>query len=78
MALSNKVKALLFSIIFLIMGLSMGSTVVDTVQGVNTTGWTFTGYEAVESLIDLFPLLYYASIVLGFMAMVFVISTKVN
>lgn len=52
------------------MGLALGEPVVDTVQGVNTTGWTFTGSAAVESIIDFCPLIYYASIILGFMAII--------
>jgi len=72
--LSSKVEALLIAFLFLVLGLSLGSTVVTTVQDVNTTAWTFSGHEAVESIIDLFPLIYYIAIILGFMSLVWLAS----
>jgi len=68
--LSAKVEALLIAFLFLVFGLALGGTVVTTVQNVNTTGWTFTGYEGVEAMIDLFPLIYYGAIILGFMGII--------
>ena len=68
--LSAKVEALLIGFLFLVFGLALSGTVVTTVQNVNTTGWTFTGYEGVEAMIDLFPLIYYGAIILGFMGII--------
>ena len=76
--LSAKVEALIIAFLFLVFGLALGGSVVTTVQAVNTTLWTFTGYEAVETMIDLFPLIYYASIVLGFLGIVWYSITKVQ
>jgi len=65
--LSAKVEALIIAFLFLVFGLALGGTVVTTIQAVNTTAWTFTGYEGVEAMIDLFPLIYYSAIILGFL-----------
>jgi len=74
--LSAKVEALLIGFLFLVFGLALGGTVVTTVQNVNTTGWTFTGYEGVEAMIDLFPLIYYGAIILGFMGIIWYAISK--
>ena len=63
---------MIIAFLFLVFGLALGGTVVTTVQAVNTTGWTFTGYEGVIAMIDLFPLIYYAAIILGFLGIVWV------
>lgn len=78
MELSTKLEALIIAFLFLAFGLALGSTVVTTVQGVNHTGWTFTGYEAVTSIIDFFPLIYYAGIILGFLGIVWAATTRVG
>ena len=70
--LSARIEALIIAFLFLVFGLALGGTVVTTVQAVNTTGWTFTGYEGVIAMIDLFPLIYYAAIILGFLGIVWV------
>ena len=69
--ISSKLEALIVAFLFLTFGLALGSSVVTTVQNTNTTGWTFTGYEAVESIIDMFPIIYYAGIILGFLGIIF-------
>lgn len=78
MELSKKVEALIIAFLFLVFGIALGGTVITTVQGVNTTGWTFTGHEGVESMIDLFPLIYYAAIILGFLGIVWTAITQVQ
>ena len=70
--LTAKLEALIVAFLFLIFGLGLGGAVVDTVQGVNTTGWTFTGHDAVESILPMFPIVYYAGIILGFLGIIFV------
>lgn len=69
--ISAKLEALIVAFLFLTFGLALGTSIVTTVQAVNTTGWTFTGYEAVESIIDMFPIIYYAGIILGFLGIIF-------
>jgi len=77
MRITAKLEALIVAFLFLTFGLALGDSVVTTVQAVNTTGWTFTGHEAVESVIDMFPIVYYAGIILGFLALIFV-ATKLT
>ena len=72
--LKGKLMGLIFAVIFVIAGLTLGDTVVSTVQAVNTTNWTFTGHAAVENVIQLFPLLYYTGIMVGFIVMIYVIA----
>jgi len=69
--ISAKLEALIVAFLFLVFGLALGDSVVTTVQDVNTTGWTFTGHDAVESIIEMFPIIYYAGIILGFLAIIF-------
>jgi hypothetical protein len=70
MELNKKIEGLIVAFLFLVIGLGLGDSVVTTVQNVNTTGWTYTGHEAVETVVDLFPLIYYAAILLGFMGII--------
>ena len=76
--LSAKVEALIVAFLFLVFGIALGGTVVTTVQGVNTDAWVFTGHEGVESMIDLFPLIYYAAIILGFLGLCWYAITRSN
>lgn len=61
----NVVKKVVFAILALLIGIELGEVVIDTIDGINTTGWSFTGYEAVTTILDLIPLMYYASVVVG-------------
>lgn len=61
----NIVKKVVFAILALLIGIEMGDVVVDTIDNVNTTAWNFTGDDAVTTIIDLIPLMYYASVVVG-------------
>ena len=70
MELDNAVKGIIVAFLFLIFGLALGGTIVNTVQNLNTTGWTFNNYEAVVSMIDLFPLMYYGGLCVGFLAVI--------
>ena len=70
-AVQDFLAGVVSAIIIIIAGVSLGPTVVDIVQDTNTTGWTFTGHEGVEALLDLFPLIYYAGILLAAMAVLF-------
>lgn len=78
MQITAKIEALIVAFLFLVMGLALGSSVVTTVQAVNITGWVFTGHEAVEGIIDLFPLIYYAGIILGFMGIIWYAVSRIG
>jgi len=52
-------------VVVVIVLLSMTPTVVDQVQNLNTTGWTFTGHEGAEALIGLVPFVWIASILVA-------------
>ncbi len=72
--LTAKIEALIVAFLFLIFGLGLGSAVITTVQGVCTTDWTFTGHDAVEQILPIFPIVYYGAIILGFIAIIFVVA----
>lgn len=61
----NIIKKVVFSIIALLLGIELGDVVVSTITDVNTTAWNFTGYQAVVAVVNLIPLMYYASVVVG-------------
>lgn len=71
---TNRFIALIMSIVLLVVMLYSGELVVSTVQGLNTTGWTFDGHEMVETLIDRFPLIYYALGMVGFITSMYAIA----
>lgn len=52
-------------VVIVIVLLSMTPTVVDQVQGLNTTGWTFTGHDGAIALIGLVPFVWVASILVA-------------
>ena len=54
-AIAGVVTALISLIVVAIAWLAMTPTIVTQVQGVNTTGWTFTGYEGAIALLGLIP-----------------------
>jgi hypothetical protein len=73
-----KIEALVVSFLFLIFGLGLGQVVISTIQGYDTNGWNFTGHEAIETLLPLFPIIYYMTIILGFLGIVFVAVTRMD
>lgn len=62
MDVSNKVIGAVGIVVITIVLLSMTPTVVDQVQAMNTTGWTFTGHEGAVALLGLVPFIWVASI----------------
>ena len=52
-------------VVVVIVLLAMTPTIVDQVQNLNTTGWTFTGHEGAEALIGLVPFIWVASILVA-------------
>ena len=61
---AGRIIGMIGVIIILIAGLGMTPTVVDQVQNLNTTGWTFTGYEGAIALIGLVPFVWVAAILI--------------
>lgn len=59
-------KAIAVVVITIVL-LYMTPVVVDAVDAINTTGWTFTGYQGAIAILGLVPFLWVASI-LGFSA----------
>lgn len=57
-SISSAVIGLISIIIIAIAWLAMTPVIVDQVQAVNTTGWTFTGYEGAEALLGLIPFVW--------------------
>lgn len=61
----NQILAMISVIIVLITGLAATPTVVDAVQDLNTTGWTFTGADGAISLIGLVPFIWVAMLLIS-------------
>jgi hypothetical protein len=54
-------------IILLIIGVTLVPTVVDTVAGIATGGWTFTGHAAAATLLGLLPFIFVVGLVIYFL-----------
>jgi len=76
MELSNAVKGIIVAFLYLMFGLALGNPIVAQVQDLNTTSWVFVGYEAVISMIGLFPLIYYGGVIVGFLAIIWASTTQ--
>lgn len=63
----SKIVEILLMIVALIFIVSLTPTFVSTVQGLNTTTWNFTGYQAAATLIGLLPLIFIISVVIWFL-----------
>lgn len=62
---SGSIKGSVAVVVITVVLLAMTPTVVDQVQGLNTSSWTFTGYEGAIALIGLVPFLWVAGILAG-------------
>ncbi len=65
MSLQNKIIGAVSIVVIVITLLAMTPTVVDQVQNMNTTGWTFTGSEGAIALLGLVPFIWVASILIA-------------
>ena len=65
MSLQNKIIGAVSIVVIVITLLAMTPTVVDQVQNMNTTGWTFTGAEGAIALLGLVPFIWVASILIA-------------
>lgn len=58
------------AVIILIAGLACTPIVVDQVQGMNTTDWSFTGYSGAIALKDLIPFVWIGALVTGVVVLI--------
>jgi hypothetical protein len=56
--------------------LALTPTIVDQVQNMNTTGWTFTGHEGAGALLGLVPFIWVASILVAGAVGMFAMAKK--
>ncbi|MGB9693243.1 MAG: hypothetical protein ACPLYF_00200 [Fervidobacterium sp.] len=54
--------------VMLILGVILVPFVVDQVQSVNTTSWTFTGVQGAKTLFFLIPFVFICGLVIYFIA----------
>lgn len=64
-AMEEKIIGAVGIVVITIVLLSMTPVVVDQVQAMNTTGWTFTGYEGAIALLGLVPFVWVAAILIS-------------
>ncbi len=50
----------------LILAIILVPMIVDQVQSVNTTAWTFTGYQGAKTLFGLIPFVFVCGIIIYF------------
>jgi len=64
-AMEEKIIGAVGIVVITIVLLSMTPVVVDQVQAMNTTGWTFTGYQGAIALLGLVPFVWVAAILIS-------------
>ncbi len=67
---STKATDWMILTIMLILGIILIPIVVDQVQSVNTSAWSFTGYQGAKTLFLLLPFIFIVGIVVYFIASV--------
>lgn len=65
MKMEQQIIAAVSIVVVTICLLAMTPTVVDQVQNMNTTGWTFTGYQGAIALLGLVPFVWVAAILIS-------------
>lgn len=63
--IGGSIKGAVAIVVVTVVLLAMTPTIIDQVQSLNTSGWTFTGYEGAIALIGLVPFLWVAGILAG-------------
>lgn len=77
MEISNQMKQLVVSVLFILFGLAMVPVVSDYVYGLNTTTLELlTGGTAAATLIDFLPFIFGAGVILGGMAIIWKVITN--
>ena len=74
MNISGKIVGAVSIVVIVITLLALTPTVVDQVQNMNTTGWTFTGHAGAEALLGLVPFIWVASILIAAAVGMFALS----
>lgn len=78
--ISGAVIGLISLIVVAIAWIAMTPTIVTQVQGINTTGWSFTGYEGAIALVGLIPFVWVGSglamLVVGMFSLVSIMKGK--
>lgn len=72
--ITNRVLMVIFAVIEFTLGLALGETVISTVQGINSTNWTFPAASVLILVIGYAPLFYYLGVIMGFIAMMWAAS----
>ena len=62
---ANKIIGAVGIVVVVITLLALTPTIVTQVQGMNTSNWTFTGYQGAQALIGLVPFIWVASILVA-------------
>ncbi|MBA7492012.1 hypothetical protein ES702_02561 [subsurface metagenome] len=65
MELKEKIVGAVSIVIIVVTLLALTPTVVDQVQDMNTSGWTFTGAEGAIALLGLVPFIWVAMILIA-------------
>lgn len=75
--LSNKLSALIVAVLFMFFGLAMIQPIADYVYTLNTTALELlTGGTALVTLIGFLPFIFGAGVILGAMAIVWVVTRQ--
>jgi len=61
----DKIVGAVSIVIIVVTLLALTPTIVDQVQAMNTTGWTFTGHEGAIALLGLVPFIWVAMILVA-------------
>jgi len=72
--ISSKIIGAVGIVVITITLLALTPTVVDQVQNMNTSNWTFTGAEGAKQLLGLVPFIWVASILVGAVVGMFVLA----
>lgn len=76
--LTDRILGIIFAVIEFTLGLALGETVISTVQGIDTSNWTFPAASVLILVIGYAPLFYYLGVIMGFIGMMFVASKLSN
>jgi hypothetical protein len=74
MSVQEKIKGAIGVVIVAIVLLACTPIVVDQVQGLNTSGWDFTGSEGAIALVGLVPFIWVAGILIATVVMIFMMA----
>ena len=74
MDVSEKIIGAVGIVVLTIVLLAMTPVVVDQVQAMNTTGWTFTGYRGAIALLGLVPFVWVAGVLIAACVGMFVLA----